>query len=670
MRLSWSRVWVPVAVVSVVLAMSASAASAAPRERGAARASSVAADRDRDRVADDFAPRLRSAGAGELLDVLVSGLPAAAAQRSVGRFTVRHDYQLVSGFAARMTAGQARAVSRDRRVTRIEPDRTVRITDAATDSDYGAAAARSAYGLTGSGAGICIVDTGVDAAHEQIAPRAVTFADFVGTSATAYDDHGHGTHVASIALGDGSGGPGAPSYVGVAPAAALFAAKVLDGNGYGSDGDVIAGVDWCAAQYPQVRVISMSLGDPTSSDGADALSQHVNAAVANGVVVVVAAGNSGDDLRTIGSPGAAEQAVTVGAASDWSAPAGADYRDDGITLAHFSSRGPTADGRTKPDVVAPGVTVRAAQAGSASGYVTFSGTSMATPYVAGAVALALQAVPGATPAGVKAALTGTAEDWGPPGKDVDWGAGLLDVKAFVSAMQGGSDPGTSFPTHQRVTGTVPNNGSTEVPITVGAGDLGQPLAITITLDGQAVCSFSCLVVEWSPDLDVELLAPDGSVVAASTCTLGDACGIGRQETLGIRPAVAGTYRLRVYGWTGSPNNGQGGPFAADISRGPLGGTAPPPPPVNQAPVANAGPDLTKRVGKANAASFTLDGRGSSDPDGVITAYAWSLGGSTVGTGATLAQTRPAGTYVYTLTVTDDDGATGVDTVTVTVRPRR
>ncbi len=662
---------VPVTAGLLIVAASAPVAGAAQRDDVAANDRPrrlVAADHDHDRVSDDFAPRLRSAGAGERVDVLVTGLAAAAARRSVGAFTVRHDYRLVAGFAARMAAGQARALARDARVVRIEPDRVVRITDQGTDHDYGAAAARAAFGLSGSGVGVCVVDTGVDAAHEQIAPRPVTFVDFVGTSTTPYDDHGHGTHVASIALGDGTGSASAASYVGVAPGASLFAAKVLDANGSGSDGDVIAGVDWCAARHPQVRVISMSLGDGTSSDGKDALSQHVDAAVANGLVVVVAAGNSGDDTETVGSPGAAEQAITVGAASDWSSPPGTDYHDDGIALAYFSSRGPTADGRTKPDVVAPGVTVRAARAGSVSDYVTYSGTSMATPYVAGAVALALDATPSATPAQVKAALTGTAEDWGPPGKDVDWGAGLLDVPAFVSELQGGSDPGTSFPTHDRVTATVPNNGSTDIPLSLGPGDLGQPLAVTITIGGQAVCSFYCLVLEWSPDLDAQLLGPDGTVLDESTCTAGDACGIGRQETLGIRPTVAGTYRLRVYAWTGSPNNGKGGSFTADISHGPLGGTVSPP--LNQAPVANAGADITKRAARSGTASFTLDGRTSYDPDGVITSYAWSLGGATVGTGATLAQTRAVGTYVYTLTVTDDDGATGTDTVTVTVRARR
>jgi serine protease AprX len=133
----------------------------------------------------------------------------------------------------------------------------------------------------------------------------------------------------------------------VAPAAALYAAKALDSSGSGADSGIVGAVQWCAGQIG-VDVISMSLGSDSPSDGNDALSQAVDAAVGAGKVVVVAAGNSGDDLGTVPSPGAARLAITVGAASDHSAPAGSSYADAGIFLAPFSSRGPTVDGRTSP----------------------------------------------------------------------------------------------------------------------------------------------------------------------------------------------------------------------------------------------------------------------------------------------------------------------------------
>jgi len=578
---------------------------------------------------------------------------------------------LIEGFAATVTASQARRLAARSDTRRVEADATFRVTDTATDADYGASAARSSFGLTGAGVGICVVDTGLHAAHEQFAGRTVVFKDFVGGATEPLDDHGHGTHVMSIAAGDGSGGTAAGAHVGVAPEAALYVAKALDANGSGSESAINGAIEWCAAQ-PAVRVISMSLGSDAPSDGADSMSQTVDAAVVLGKVVVVAAGNAGDDRMTVPSPGAARKALTVGAASDHSAPVGSAYADAGIFLAPFSSRGPTVDGRTKPDVVGPGVTVEAARAGTATGYVSYSGTSMATPYVAGVVALGLQAQPSATPADVLAAMTATSEDWGPAGKDNDWGAGLVDAKAFVSRLTGGTDPGAPFPTHSRVTGSVPRNGSTTVPIVVPSSGLGAPLSVTVTLDGQAICYYGCLIVEWGPDLDVQLLDPAGRVVDESTCAIGDPCGIGRQETVVARPSVAGTWSLRVYAYTGDPNNGQGGTFAADISQGPLGGTATPPPPTgNSAPVANAGPDQSLAAVKGSAA-FTLDGRASSDPDGDALSYTWhqtspSLA-APVGTSPTVTLSRKAGTYVFRLTV-NDGWLSSTDTVTVTVRKR-
>lgn len=633
-------------------------------------------DVDGDHVSDEFAPRLRAAAAGEKLAVIIRGVGADRAGATVGPFRVTQQLPLVDGFSAVMTAAQARALARNPGVFRVDQDGQVRALDDATDSDYGATAAwADRPGLDGSGVGICVIDTGADPGHEQIAPRAVTFHDFVGTRATAYDDHGHGTHVMSIAAGDGVGGSSAATYRGVAPAADLYAAKVLDSTGYGSDSQVIAGIQWCHDQAG-VRVLSMSLGDTIVSDGSDPVSDAVNAAESGGDVVVVAAGNSGDAPGTIAAPGVATGALTVGAASDWSAPVGTARHDDGIWLAAFSSRGPVAgNGRTKPDVTAPGVSVTAADAGTASGYVTMSGTSMATPYVAGAVALGLEAASSATPAQVRSAVMTSAADRGPAGLDNEWGAGLVDVRAFVDTLAGAASPRrTAFPTWTGTTGSVPTNGSVNVPITVGTDGLGVPLAVTLTVtSGQLSCDLYCQLGlsagEWTPDLDVELRDPSGAIVADSQCALsGVSCTTGRQETIGIRPTVAGTYTLRVYAWTGG--SGAGGTFAVDVSRGPLGGTTsePPPPPGNQPPAANAGADRSVKVDKrTKTATFTLTGSGS-DPEGGSLTYRWTRqDGSQVSTSAAMTDTRPVGTYTYTLTVTDPGGLSGSDSATVTVR---
>ena len=678
-------------VLAVALATAPLAAGAAPRpapgaEAGAAPAGPASGggavrraiphgDRNGDRVDDAFERRLRAAAAGDRLAVVVTGLGAAAARHAVGDFALRHRLPLVDGFSATMTAGQARALARRPGVRRVEAVTTVHTMDDGTSRDFGAtAAATDRPGLDGSGVGICVIDTGIDPAHEQIQPRTVTFKDFIGTRSTAYDDHGHGTHVASIAAGDGVGGTSAATFAGVAPAAGLWAAKVLSSSGSGSNDGVAAGVQWCAAQSG-VRVLSMSLGDDAGGDGTDVVSLAVDNAVAAGDVAVVAAGNAGDGARTIAAPGTAAGAITVGAVAEHSNPVGTDRHDDGIWLAAFSSRGPTVDGRAKPDVTAPGVTVRAADAGTASGYVTFSGTSMATPYVAGAVALGLEAAPQATPANVRSALTATTLDAGAPGVDNEWGAGLVDVRAFVDALAGAAAPRrTPFPAWSRVTGVVPDGGFVDVPIEVSAEGVGQPLAATVAVDGELTCTLfffgACWSAEFSPDLDVELRRPDGTVAAISECPLsGLSCGVGRQEVVAVRPAVAGTWVLRVFAFSGSPNNGTGGPFAVDVVQGPAGVTEPPPPPVNTVPVADAGPDLSVRANrKTGLGSFTLDGTRSTDADGDLLTHTWTdASGTVVGTGALLALKRAVGTWTFVLRVDDGRGGTSSDTVVVTVR---
>lgn len=204
-----------------------------------------------------------------------------------------------------------------------------------------------------------------------------------------------------------------PRYIGVAPGAKLWNLKVLNQYGYGYDSWIIGGIEY-AAYGPdgipntgnEADIISMSLGGgPT--DGTDPLSQAVNDAVDHGLVVVVAAGNSGTDYFTVSSPGAASDVITVGASTKYD------------ELAWFSSCGPTLDMRVKPDVLAPGVDIIAPRAnGTSMGYpineyyAEASGTSMAAPHVAGAVALMLQAHIAWNPGDVKNALISTADDLG------------------------------------------------------------------------------------------------------------------------------------------------------------------------------------------------------------------------------------------------------------------
>ncbi|HUG43353.1 MAG TPA: S8 family serine peptidase [Acidobacteriota bacterium] len=543
-------------------------------------------DRNQSGIADDLERKLENAPANGSFDVVVTfRLPGglSIAQQAIGGFEVKREFQIISGFAASLTAGQIRGLAQAPAILRIEEDVEVTAQMDAARRDFGVEAAWSRFGVNGAGAVICVVDTGVDPNHEQLNSKSLVFFDAVGGLRTPYDDNGHGTHVAAIAAGDGIGGVNAAAFQGVAPAADVYAAKVLDSLGSGSLSQVIAGVEWCAGM-PEVDILNLSLGTSGGSDGGDSLSQAVNAAVQNdGKIVVVAAGNAGDAAETVGSPGAAEYAITVGAAAEWSGPVGTNRHSMGVYVAAFSSRGPTLDGRLKPDVVAPGHTIRSAQNGTTNGYVTFSGTSMASPFVAGAVALALNANPGLTPAQAKALLAATAQHRGAEGSNADWGAGLVDVAELVAGALGlaGDEP-TAFPSYQRILGNVADNGQWNYSFQVGADDLHIPIGAAVTIEGELSCSLFllgfCWAWEWSPDLDARLMDPGGNVLFTSECpAFGECAGVGRQETLRAMPTTAGQYTIEVWPYSGSPNDGKGGSFALDLSTGPLAEVASPEP---------------------------------------------------------------------------------------------
>ncbi|MEV8624503.1 S8 family serine peptidase [Streptomyces sp. NPDC051079] len=261
-----------------------------------------------------------------------------------------------------------------------------------------------ASGYDGKGVKIAVLDTGVDKTHEDLKTQVVGEKNF-SSSADAVDRVGHGTHVASIAAGTGalSGG----RYKGVAPGAKVISGKVLDDQGFGDDSAVIAGMEWAAAEGADV--VNLSLGS-SDSPGVDPLEETVNRLSAEkGILFAIAAGNEGEGgSSTVGSPGSADAALTVGAVD----------KDD--RLAPFSSIGPRAgDGAVKPDLTAPGVAIAAAAAAGslidtrpgtphpAPGYLQIDGTSMATPHVAGAAAILKQRHPDWKAAELKGALTGS-----------------------------------------------------------------------------------------------------------------------------------------------------------------------------------------------------------------------------------------------------------------------
>ncbi|MBA2808590.1 S8 family peptidase [Streptomyces sp. KM273126] len=258
-----------------------------------------------------------------------------------------------------------------------------------------------AAGYDGKGTKIAVLDTGVDTTHPDLKDQVIESKNFT-SAADASDKYGHGTHVASIAAGTGAKSGG--KFKGVAPGAKILNGKVLDDTGSGDDSGIIAGMEWAVAQGADVINLSLGGGDTPEVDPMEAEINKLSAE--KGVLFAVAAGNSGElGEQTVGSPGTAAAALTVGAV------------DDNDKLADFSSTGPGLDGQIKPDVTAPGVDITAASAkGSVieqevgenpPGYLTISGTSMATPHVAGAAAILKQQHPDWTYAELKGALTGS-----------------------------------------------------------------------------------------------------------------------------------------------------------------------------------------------------------------------------------------------------------------------
>ncbi|MFN8611443.1 MAG: S8 family peptidase [Vulcanimicrobiota bacterium] len=212
---------------------------------------------------------------------------------------------------------------------------------------------------TGKGVTIAVLDTGVHP-HPDFEGRLLGQVDFVQGLPIAYDDNGHGTHVSGCAAGDGTMSEGI--HKGMASEANIIGVKVLAGSGSGRNSDIIKGLQWCIENKDElgIRVINMSLGGPSSKDWEnDPINQAVKAAHDAGIVVLAAAGNEGPGRKTVGSPGNSPDAITVGAADDKDTP---EPGDD--TMAEFSSRGPTKDGRPKPDIVAPGEHIFAALAPS------------------------------------------------------------------------------------------------------------------------------------------------------------------------------------------------------------------------------------------------------------------------------------------------------------------
>ena len=434
-------------------------------------------------IDDALIARTRHVGWSRVIVTLKPGAEAGAEITKLGgRFGRK--LRLINALVIELPNGQIKKLAAHPAVARLDLDRPTQAHMSRVANLVGARYARAAYGYDGAGIGVAVIDSGVTNWHNDLTysgsnplvrvqgnQRVAAFVDFVNGATQSYDDYGHGTHVAGIVAGNGHDSGG--SRAGIAPAAHVVSLKVLDGLGRGVISDVIAAIEYSIANRTayNIRVINLSVGsNVTSSYNVDPLTLAAKRAVDAGIVVVTAAGNAGRNAAgqpqygAITSPGNAPWVLTVGASSHNGT---LNRLDD--THAGYSSRGPTArDFAAKPDLLAPGTGIVSLASANSTFYLTkstlllngrwpsltkpylsLSGTSMATPVVAGTVALMLQANPDLTPNLVKAILQYTAQL--APGVDyLTQGGGFLNAKGAIDlARHFAMAPGTPHPTDAR-----------------------------------------------------------------------------------------------------------------------------------------------------------------------------------------------------------------------------
>jgi subtilisin family serine protease len=497
------------------------------------------------------------------------------ADRDLDLLAWRHRLQVVRRMhgAAVVLANSAElgGLSRDWAVEHLSGDLPVHsstvISDASTAADQTRAGNTLLLGLLGipgvdgQGVGVALLDSGI-APHSALAGRVVANVSFVTGDPQTTDIFGHGTHVAGIIAGNQPVNGVVPGYAGgIAPGANLVNVRVLGADGSGFTSDVIAGIKWVVANRVRynIRVINLSLGHPvTEGCATDPLCEEVNQAVQAGIVVVVAAGNTGQapDGRTIMgsilSPGNSPYAITVGALNTWGT---VDRSDD--TVAAFSSRGPSAyDLAVKPDIAAPGTKILSLQADGAflptvypsihvagsgnNAYMYLSGTSIATPMVSGGVALLLQGSPNLSPAQVKFALQNGATALTDAGL---MGAGAGSVNFWASRQI------AVYGTSRVPAPAAPPLGSAESFAVLGASTVTNTGSSVITGDlgvspGSAVTGFPPGLIGSGTihSADAFTLAAQNAVATAYNTLVGQACTqdmTGRD--LGGQTLTAGVY---------------------------------------------------------------------------------------------------------------------------------
>lgn len=340
---------------------------------------------------------------------------------------IKYTYTLIPAIAASIPEAAIDALKRNPKISNVDLDIKVYAVDAELDNTWGvkrigAGEVHSIY--TGNGINVAVIDSGIDYTHSELNDNYVGGYDFANNDIDPMDDNGHGTHVAGTIAAEDNG----EGVVGVAPNANLYALKVLGADGSGDYSDVIAALQWCVDQG--IQITNNSYG--SSSDPGTAVQQAFDIAYAAGILHVAAAGNGGNP------PGRGDNVIYPAKYTPVIAVAASDSNDK---RANFSSTGPDVD------LIAPGVNIKSTLPGES--YDNYSGTSMASPHVAGAAAVVWGAISGSNET-VKSKLLMTAEDLGLPSDHQ--GNGLVRVDKAVGAQSINQAPIVSI--------AAPVNGST------------------------------------------------------------------------------------------------------------------------------------------------------------------------------------------------------------------
>ncbi|NMA94800.1 MAG: S8 family peptidase [Clostridiales bacterium] len=368
---------------------------------------------------------------GENMDDFSTHLEALGA-------VIRYSLPFMDACAVEIPSHELESMAKSERIRYISDDVNISTLLNIATQGVGATVVNQS-GYRGKGIGIAVLDTGIYPHPDLIMPRSriAAFKDFVNNKRSAYDDNGHGTCVAGAAAGNGYSSNG--KYQGVAPLADIIAIKVMNGRGQGSSSDILAGMQWVVDNRDRfnIKVMSLSLGSEKVAGGfADPLAVAVERVWDRGVTVVAAAGNAGPRSSTITTPGVSPKIITVGAVDDKRT---VEIEDD--IIAKFSSRGPVGRYGEKPDVVAPGVDITTLNTDKdyISGtrptnlkeqYKKMTGTSIATPIVAGGAALLLEKRPSLSPDDIKRIMKENARDLAE--NIYDQGKGLVNIGALLN----------------------------------------------------------------------------------------------------------------------------------------------------------------------------------------------------------------------------------------------